>query len=77
MPIFACETCASTSIKPPKVLNDAAAVHCYGCGARLGTWGEFKDVAARLIAREACSGERPGRRWTGADPLPSHPAEGP
>lgn len=64
---FACDSCGSPSIAPPSEVHDAAPVRCGGCGTRLGSWGEFKRAASRLIRDHA--GASPDWRRLGSDPL--------
>lgn len=64
---FACESCGSPSIAPPSEVHDEAPVRCGGCGVGLGSWGEFKRAASRLIHDHA--GAPLDRRALGADPL--------
>lgn len=64
---FACDSCGSPSIAAPREVQDAAPVRCGGCGATLGSWGEFKRAASRLIHEHA--GRFAGRSALGSDPL--------
>lgn len=65
---FACEACGSPSVAPPRTFRDDAAIACKRCGAKIGTWGDFKERTRRIILAEL-DGER-DLCGASADPLP-------
>ncbi|KAA2236909.1 hypothetical protein [Salinarimonas soli] len=72
MPIFACTLCDASAVKPPFSLDDSAPVRCFRCDCVVGTWGDLKDRANRLIALEQ-AGSVGRRSIRSADPLCHHP----
>lgn len=49
---FACDTCGSPAIMLPDHPEPCSAIRCSGCGARLGTWGAFKERARQVIMED-------------------------
>jgi hypothetical protein len=49
-PSFACSSCGSASFNPPGEISDEALLRCSFCDGSLGSWGELKARASRLIA---------------------------
>jgi hypothetical protein len=72
MPSFACKLCGSAAVKPPSALGDSAHVRCFHCDSVVGTWGDIKESANRLIAMERAAGGA-SRGYPSADPLPRDP----
>ncbi len=70
MPSFACRLCGSAAVKPPRALDDSAHVRCFHCDSVVGTWGDLKESANRLIAMERAAG---GLGRSCADPVPRNP----
>jgi hypothetical protein len=49
---FACNSCGNPSIRLPDTIDDAAELHCAGCGIGLGSWASFKERTRQVILRE-------------------------
>ncbi|GJE58616.1 hypothetical protein [Methylobacterium trifolii] len=55
MTTYSCTDCGSPGIKLPADFDDATIVECEGCGRRISTWREFKELAERSIKADAAS----------------------
>ena len=47
--LFCCETCGSPAVKYPRELHGRSRVACAGCGGLIGTLGELRVRAERLL----------------------------